>query len=95
MNGDTLGVSSLLTTAVFMVKPPLDAVLVAGVPNLKPPLGGSAVLALVVVARLNGLGLLESVETAANLKPPDVVNPETLKENVLRLVSTQRLFVIS
>ena len=78
-----------------MVKAPLDAVVVAGVPNLKPPLGGGAVLALVVGARLNGLGLLESVEAAANLKPPDVVNPETLKQNVLGIVSTQRLFVIS
>ena len=76
MNGDTLGVSSLLTTAVFRVKPPVGAVVV-GVPNLKPPLGGGAVLVLVVGARLNGLGLLESVEAAANLKPPDVVNPET------------------
>ena len=62
-----------------MVKPPVDVV-VAGAPNLKPPLGGGTVLELVVGAMLNGLGLLlESVEIAdscANLKPPDVVNPE-------------------
>ena len=83
MNGDTLEVSSLLIAAVFMVKPPVDTTVVAGAPNLKPPLGGGAVPALVVGARLNGLGLLESVEAAANLKPPDVVKPETLKRNVL------------
>ena len=56
-----MGASSLLIAAVFMVKPPVDAPVVAGVPNLKPPLGGGAVLALVVGARLNGLSLLESV----------------------------------
>ena len=69
-------VGSSLLASVLLSK--VDAAVVAGAPNLKPPLRGADVAALVVGARLNGLGLLASVVDVANLKPPDVVKPENL-----------------
>ena len=75
LNGTLDGVSVLLLSILFKVKPPVDGVVV-GAPNLKPPLGG-AVVALDPGVIENGLGLpLSVVVVDVNLNPPVLVNPE-------------------